>query len=43
MDAGMDPGFDKATPGLSVPDPPTSAFVGQFVLVSGKIHVFHVS
>ena len=41
MNTRVNPRLDETTPGFSIPDPPTSAFVGQFMLTHGEVHVLH--
>ena len=39
MNTRVDSRMDEATPGFSIPNPPMSAFVGQFMLTSGEVHI----
>ena len=41
MNTQVNSRLDETTPDLGVPDPPTSAFVGQLVFTSGEVHILH--
>ena len=41
MDMRVNSRLDEMTPGFGIPNPPMSAFIGQLLLASGEVHIFH--
>ena len=41
VNARMNSRLDEPTPGLSIPNPPSCAFIGQLLFASGEVHILH--